>query len=101
VRAAERVRGSQLNERAYRVAAEREAQQVQTVFCLSAWNSRRSSHQNLACLCFKLGQVTQQVAGKPNHSLNLTRNSVPHWRGEARYAHNAPPRQRVTLSHSG
>jgi hypothetical protein len=41
------------------------------------------------------------VALMPNPSVNLTRNSVPHWRGEARYAHSAPPRQRVTLSHSG
>jgi hypothetical protein len=41
------------------------------------------------------------LARKPNPSVNLTRNSVPHWRGEARYAHNAPPRQRVTLPRAG
>jgi hypothetical protein len=33
--------------------------------------------------------------------VNLTRNSVPHWPGEARYAHNGPPVQRDPLSHSG
>jgi hypothetical protein len=37
----------------------------------------------------------------PNYSVNLTRNSVPHWPGIARYAHNAMPVQCVTLSHSG
>jgi hypothetical protein len=56
-------------------------------------------------MCFAIHPKTQSHLGAvqvlPNHSLNLTRNSVPHWRGEAHYAHNAPPRQRVTLSHSG
>jgi hypothetical protein len=37
----------------------------------------------------------------PNHSVNLTRNSAPRWPSEARYAHNAPLVQQVTLSHSG
>jgi hypothetical protein len=37
----------------------------------------------------------------PNPSVNLTRNSVPHLPGSARYAHNAPPGKRVTLSHAG
>jgi hypothetical protein len=37
----------------------------------------------------------------PNHSVNLTRNSVPHWPSEARYAHIAPLVQCVTLSHAG
>ena len=37
----------------------------------------------------------------PNPSVNLTRNSAPHWPGMARYAHNALPRQFVMLSHSG
>jgi hypothetical protein len=33
---------------------------------------------------------------EPNHSVNLTRNSVPHLPGMARYAHNALPGKRVT-----
>jgi hypothetical protein len=37
----------------------------------------------------------------PNHSVNLTRNSVPGWPGEARYAYCASPGQRVTLLHAG
>jgi hypothetical protein len=37
----------------------------------------------------------------PNPSVNLTRNSAPHWPSEARYAHNAPLVQCVTLSHAG
>jgi hypothetical protein len=37
----------------------------------------------------------------PNPSVNLTRNSVPHLPGMARYAHNALPGKRVTLSHAG
>jgi hypothetical protein len=41
------------------------------------------------------------LARLPNPSLNLTRNSVPHWPGEARYDHNASPGQRVTLLLSG
>jgi hypothetical protein len=49
----------------------------------------------------KRGIGMQPVAREPNHSVNLTRNSVPHWPGDARYAHNAPPVQRVTLSHAG
>jgi hypothetical protein len=38
---------------------------------------------------------------KPNPSVNLTRNSVPHLPGSARYAHNALPGKRVTLPHAG
>jgi hypothetical protein len=41
------------------------------------------------------------LARKPNHSVNLTRNSTPRWPSEARYAHNAPLVQRVALSHAG
>jgi hypothetical protein len=41
------------------------------------------------------------VASKPNHSVNLTRNSVPHLPGMARYAHNALPGKRVTLPRAG
>jgi hypothetical protein len=37
----------------------------------------------------------------PNHSVNLTRNSVPHLPGSARYAHNALPGKRVTLPRAG
>jgi hypothetical protein len=36
-----------------------------------------------------------------NPSVNLTRNSVPRWPSEARYADNVPQVQQVTLSHSG
>jgi hypothetical protein len=42
----------------------------------------------------------QPVAREPNHSVNVTRNGVPHWPGEARYAHNAPPVQRVPPLHA-
>jgi hypothetical protein len=41
------------------------------------------------------------VARKPNPSVNLTRNSVPHLPGMARYAHNALPGKRVTLPRAG
>jgi hypothetical protein len=37
----------------------------------------------------------------PNPSVNLTRNSVPRWPSEARYAHNAPLVQQVTLPRAG
>jgi hypothetical protein len=37
----------------------------------------------------------------PNPSVNLTRNSVPHLPGSARYAHNALPGKRVTLPRAG
>jgi hypothetical protein len=40
------------------------------------------------------------IAGMPNPSVNLTRNSVPHLPGMARYAHNALPGKRVTLLHA-
>jgi hypothetical protein len=40
-------------------------------------------------------------AKRPNHSVNLTRNSVPHLPGMARYAHNALPGKRVTLPLAG
>jgi hypothetical protein len=40
-------------------------------------------------------------ARMPNPSVNLTRNSVPHLPGMARYAHNAPPGKRVTLLLAG
>jgi hypothetical protein len=36
-----------------------------------------------------------------NPSVNLTRNSVPHLPGMARYAHNALPGKRVTLPRAG
>jgi hypothetical protein len=38
---------------------------------------------------------------RPNPSVNLTRNSVPHLPGMARYAHNALPGKRVTLPRAG
>jgi hypothetical protein len=38
---------------------------------------------------------------RPNPSVNLTRNSVSHLPGMARYAHNALPGKRVTLPHAG
>jgi hypothetical protein len=40
-------------------------------------------------------------ARMPNPSVNLTRNSVPHLPGMARYAHNALPGKRVTLPRAG
>jgi hypothetical protein len=40
-------------------------------------------------------------ARMPNPSVNLTRNSVPHLPGSARYAHNALPGKRVTLPRAG
>jgi hypothetical protein len=42
-----------------------------------------------------------RVARLPNPSVNLTRNSVPHLPGMARYAHNALPGKRVTLPRAG
>jgi hypothetical protein len=41
------------------------------------------------------------LARLPNPSVNLTRNSVPHLPGSARYAHNALPGKRVTLPRAG
>jgi hypothetical protein len=46
-------------------------------------------------------QHSSQPALMPNHSVNLTRNSVPHLPGMARYAHNALPGKRVTLPRAG
>jgi hypothetical protein len=40
-------------------------------------------------------------ARMPNPSVNLTRNSVPHLPGMARYAHNAPLVHRVALPRAG
>jgi hypothetical protein len=48
-----------------------------------------------------MGAALVHLAGLPNPSVNLTRNSVPRWPSEARYAHNAPLVQQVTLSHAG
>jgi hypothetical protein len=47
------------------------------------------------------GIGVQPVAGKPNHSVNLTRNSGPHWPSDARYAHNASLVQRGPLPRAG
>jgi hypothetical protein len=47
------------------------------------------------------GIVMPHVAREPNHSVNLTRNSVPRWPSEARYAHNAPLVHRVALPRAG
>jgi hypothetical protein len=52
------------------------------------------SIQDMVAALFRLARM-------PNPSVNLTRNSVPHWPGIARYAHNAPLVHRVTLLHSG
>jgi hypothetical protein len=46
-------------------------------------------------------RVFQRGALMPNPSVNLTRNSVPHLPGSARYAHNALPGKRVTLPRAG
>jgi hypothetical protein len=40
-------------------------------------------------------------ARMPNPSVNLTRNSVPRWPSEARYAHYAPLVQQVRLPRAG
>jgi hypothetical protein len=37
----------------------------------------------------------------PNPSVNLTRNSAPHWPGKAHCVHSALPGQCGTLSHAG
>jgi hypothetical protein len=42
-----------------------------------------------------------RLARLPNPSVNLTRNSVPRWPSEARYANNAPLVQQVTLPRAG
>jgi hypothetical protein len=42
-----------------------------------------------------------QRLGESIPSVNLTRNSVPHLPGMARYAHNALPGKRVTLPRAG
>jgi hypothetical protein len=47
------------------------------------------------------GSAMSRVSRKPNPSVNLTRNSVPRWPSEARYAHNAPLVQQVTLPRAG
>jgi hypothetical protein len=57
-------------------------------------SANRGSIQNM-------GATLVHLAGLPNPSVNLTRNSVPHLPGSARYAHNALPGKRVTLSRAG
>jgi hypothetical protein len=42
-----------------------------------------------------------RFARMPNPSVNLTRNSVPHWPGKAHCVHSALPGQRGTLLHAG
>jgi hypothetical protein len=49
----------------------------------------------------QIGIPGHMAQARPNHSVNLTRNSAPRWPSEARYAHNAPLVHRVTLSHAG
>jgi hypothetical protein len=54
--------------------------------------------------CGSIQNVVSTVspfARMPNPSVNLTRNSVPHLPGMARYAHNALPGKRVTLPLAG
>jgi hypothetical protein len=54
--------------------------------------------------CASIQKVVSTVspfARMPNPSVNLTRNSVPRWPSEARYAHNAPLVQQVTLPRAG
>jgi hypothetical protein len=41
------------------------------------------------------------LARLPNPSVNLTRNSMPHLPGSARYAHNALPGKRGPLPRAG
>jgi hypothetical protein len=47
------------------------------------------------------GSVRSGHTVMPNHSVNLTRNSVPRLPGSARYAHNALPGKRFTLPRAG
>jgi hypothetical protein len=46
-------------------------------------------------------ESAHRIALQPNHSVNLTRNSVPHLPGMARYAHNALPGKRVMPPRAG
>jgi hypothetical protein len=53
---------------------------------------------------FKSWPLKSGLSGRermPNHSVNLTRNSVPRLPGMARYAHTALPGKRVTLPRAG
>jgi hypothetical protein len=56
--------------------------------------SRHALRTRMEC-----SSTAQQL--RPNPSVNLTRNSVPHLPGMARYAHNALPGKRVTLPRAG
>jgi hypothetical protein len=47
------------------------------------------------------GPTFVAVPMQPNPSVNLTRNSVPHLPGMARYAHNALPGKRGPLPRAG
>jgi hypothetical protein len=59
-------------------------------------------HRKASCCSFQnMGAALVHLAGLPNPSVNLTRNSVPHLPGMARYAHNALPGKRVTLPRAG
>jgi hypothetical protein len=76
----------------------RQAGQVQCTctFWLPAFRRKAScgSIQNVVA-------TVSPFARLPNPSVNLTRNSVPHLPGMARYAHNALPGKRVTLPRAG
>jgi hypothetical protein len=78
------------------------------------WELRRMERRKSSVTGLSSSQVTAscgsiqnrftahvRASRMPNHSVNLTRNSVTRWPSEARYAHNAPLVHRVTLLHSG
>jgi hypothetical protein len=50
---------------------------------------------------FLYDEALTQPTWMPNHSVNLTRNSGPHWPSDARYAHNASLVQRGPLPLAG
>jgi hypothetical protein len=71
---------------------------------LSAWKYCAAGYEFMACFTHQpsgSGSTMSRVSRKPNPSVNLTRNSVPRWPSEARYAHNAPLVHRVTLPRAG
>jgi hypothetical protein len=80
--------------RRVKAAGRRSSQQCSEVLC---WSQQSHGILGLSVR----GIVMQPVAGEPNPSVNLTRNSVPRWPSEARYAHNAPLVQQVTLPRAG
>jgi hypothetical protein len=61
----------------------------------------RTIQSELETYCQRVQAIIARLPSMPNPSVNLTRNSVPRWPSEARYAHNAPLVQQVTLPRAG